>query len=338
MNCCATCIGDFHLRTVVVPSISRKRGECSYCFSRNQPLVDPVDLRDLFELVLGIYRKSTKGRTLVEWLKDDWGMFDHPKLDGAHAKELLGDILDDGDIVRQKFAPMAYGGAAPLAKWELFRQEIMERNRYFLKPILDLDRLRDLLDYVIAPKTDVPRIFFRARIQDDETPFAIAEMGVPPALRATHGRANSVGIPYLYLATDTATAISELRPHTGDYVSVVEVEVPRTPRLADLRNPTKKISPFAFSDEAEINLLRHDVAFLARLGYELTKPVRPKSAHIAYLPSQYLCEFIKHCGFDGVMYRSSVGTGTNVALFAWPFVKFRRVRRHVVSRVWVEAE
>jgi hypothetical protein len=40
-----------------------------------------------------------------------------------------------------------------------------------------------------------------------------------------------------------------------------------------------------------------------------------QSAAIDYTPSQYLCEFIKNCGFDGVIYPSSVGAGINLALF-----------------------
>ncbi|UIP23824.1 hypothetical protein LYZ39_15545 [Achromobacter deleyi] len=33
------------------------------------------------------------------------------------------------------------------------------------------------------------------------------------------------------------------------------------------------------------------------------------------MPIQYLCELIKKQGWDGVVYRSSVGTGMNMALF-----------------------
>jgi hypothetical protein len=54
---------------------------------------------------------------------------------------------------------------------------------------------------------------------------------------------------------------------------------------------------------------------LERLGEELTRPVLPSGAAIDYIPSQYLCEFIKKSGFDGVVYRSSVSDGINLALF-----------------------
>lgn len=62
-------------------------------------------------------------------------------------------------------------------------------------------------------------------------------------------------------------------------------------------------------------MLRADITFLERLGEELTRPVLPQGAVIDYVPSQYLCEFIKKCGYDGVIYRSSASDGINLALF-----------------------
>jgi hypothetical protein len=120
-QCCANCIGDGHLRREVIPSKSQLSGTCSYCRSANQPLVPPAVLRDYFELVLGIYVPAEPGRTLVEWLVDDWGMFDHVAMDAAHAKELLADILDDGEVVRKSFAPLAQGSES-LIRWQAFRE------------------------------------------------------------------------------------------------------------------------------------------------------------------------------------------------------------------------
>lgn len=44
---------------------------------------------------------------------------------------------------------------------------------------------------------------------------------VPRPDRATEGRANAKGIPCLYLSTDRDTAMAEVRPWIGSYVSVV---------------------------------------------------------------------------------------------------------------------
>jgi hypothetical protein len=96
---------------------------------------------------------------------------------------------------------------------------------------------------------------------------------------------------------------------------VAEFTVPRGLKVVDLRNPRELVSPFMLGDEG-IAPMRGDIAFLERLGQELTTPVLPNAAAIDYIPSQYLCEFIKKCGYAGVVYSSSVSDGMNLALFA----------------------
>jgi hypothetical protein len=139
-------------------------------------------------------------------------------------------------------------------------------------------------------------------------------MGAPPKRRASHGRANPAGIPYLYLGSKPETAAAEIRPHTGEVACVADFTIPEV-RAVDLRHPRKLVSPFILTDASEIGQLRADLPFLERLGDELTRPVLPSGAAIDYIPSQYLCEFIKKSGFDGVIYRSSVSDGINLALF-----------------------
>ena len=85
--------------------------------------------------------------------------------------------------------------------------------------------------------------------------------------------------------------------------------------LADLRNPRESVSPFGL-DEDGVNQIFIDLDYLCHLGDELSKPILPREAHLEYLSSQYLCELIKHCGYDGVIYKSSVGDGDNYAVFS----------------------
>jgi hypothetical protein len=82
--------------------------------------------------------------------------------------------------------------------------------------------------------------------------------------------------------------------------------------------------------------MRADLPFLARLGDELTRPVVPQSAAIDYTPSQYLCEFIKKCGYQGVIYRSSVSDGISLALFDPALAETGAVTQFRVDRVSVE--
>lgn len=333
--CCPECIGDSHLRKNVIPSLSKGVGTCSYCGSENQPLVVPSDLRSQFELLIDAYARAEAGQTLVEWLRRDWALFDHMRMDDAHAKDLLGDILDDGDIVRRNFAALSTGRARAIEKWEELRTELMHKNRFFPATTIDMDRLKRLLPSLMLDAAELPRVWYRARIQQSSDTYPIDQMGCPPKHLASHGRANPAGIPYLYLASQEITAISEVRPSPGDTVTVARVAIPSF-EIVDLRRPRKTFSPFSLPYEDTLSSFREDLDFLEKLGEELSRPVLQKSAAFDYIPSQYLCEFVKNCGFGGVMYRSAAEGGINLALFNSDQVNFVDVKSCYVSKVSVE--
>jgi hypothetical protein len=58
------------------------------------------------------------------------------------------------------------------------------------------------------------------------------------------------------------------------------------------------------------------LGFLRKLDFELSKTIGPKEAELEYRPLQYLCEFVKIRGYDGVVYKSSVAEGYNLAIFS----------------------
>jgi hypothetical protein len=334
MKCCARCFGDRGLEDIF-PSLSEERGACSYCLSVEQILVEPPLLADYFRPLVNIYEPNEGGKLLVEWFKADWAMFDHERMDIAGAKNLLADVLNDGEIVRKTFAPSARFQSDTLLRWEQLRDELMYVNRYFPNIQIDTGRLEQLLQ--LLPAKDMPTKWYRARICREDTSYKIEEMGPPPKRVASHGRANPAGIPYLYVASTPETSVSEVRPHTGDRIGVATFNLPKNAKLLDLRNPRHLVSPIELGDEDEIGKLRSEVTFLERLGEELTRPVLPQGAAIDYVPSQYLCEFIKKCGYDGVVYKSAVGDGINLALFK-PEVATpsNMLREYVVERVAVE--
>ncbi len=333
--CCAECFDDHGLRDSIIPSLSSRSGTCNYCKSEEVSLVEPVKLADYFELLTNVYEPDPDGYSLVEWMKKDWKLFTDEQMSLSDAKILLGDILDDGEIVRKPFSPSTSYESEGLVQWDALRDEMMSRNRWFLDENLDTDRLRELLDHLLARK--LPETWFRARICGEDENFPIEKMGAPPRRIASHGRANPAGIPYLYLASRPETAVAEVRPHTGARASVGEFTIPRI-RAADLRDPRGHVSPFILSGSGEIGQLRADLPLLERLGKELSRPVLPHSAAIDYIPSQYLCEFIKKSGFDGVIYGSSVGEGINLALFDTQKGTCNSVSPYRVSKVSVEVE
>lgn len=336
MFCCAECFGDRGLRKSIFPLLSAEFGHCSYCEADGVSILEPSKLADYFELLVSAYQPEPTGKLLVRWFREDWGLFDHPHMDDPRAKDLLSEILDNGEIVRRPFSPLAALGSSGLGNWEELRDEVRYKNRFFPAVDINLERLKVLLSRLMLEPDEIPERWYRARIQVGEKPIPIAEMGAPPNRVASHGRANPAGIPYLYLASTEDTAISEVRPHTGEVACIADFRTPSQLKVVDLRSPKKMVSPFLLEDAEDIGRMRSDLPFLERLGEELTRPVVPQSAAIDYTPSQYLCEFIKKCGYDGVIYRSSVSEGMNLALFDPAKAERGDVSHYQVQRVAVD--
>jgi len=56
-------------------------------------------------------------------------------------------------------------------------------------------------------------------------------------------------------------------------------------------------------------------AFLSFMRVEISRPYNSGIAPLEYIPTQYLIEYIKHLGYDGVLYSSSLAEGTNLVIF-----------------------
>jgi hypothetical protein len=131
-------------------------------------------------------------------------------------------------------------------------------------------------------------------------------------------RMNPAGIPMLYLASSTTTALKETRAEQakmGLWRSI------RPIRILDLRHLPPV--PSLFSEEPRTLALT--LSFLHDFANDIMKPVaRNNLVHIDYLPSQVVTEFMRDYDFsagalDGVAYGSTVHKrGWNVALFLGP--------------------
>jgi len=332
-KCCGNCFGDTFLAQQI-ELLAQETGNCEFCLSRGVKLVEPFELIDRFETVFGLYQENNgPGACSIEsLLRTDWELFGN--LDSVKAEMLLGLIFNNIGMLQKGYAPVIQHDATAVQEWEDFREELKHRNRFFPNNIQATEQLKELFGFLVAPAEEIPVKVYRARMCEQSQPYPLDQMGKPPAVLTSNGRANPVGIPCLYVASDTNTAIAEIRPHKGEMVCVAEFGVDRKIGLADLRYPRKTISPFLLSEE-QIKLLRRYMEYLCRLSEELTMPVLPKSAHLEYLPSQYLCEFIKHCGFDGLIYRSAMGAGVNYAIFNDAMVKGVDVHQYHIDDISV---
>lgn len=126
----------------------------------------------------------------------------------------------------------------------------------------------------------------------------------PPNVYAKEGRANPKGISYLYAAKDIKTAILEMRPQMKKMYNIATIEITKDAKIFDFTYSPEEMK----EDEYSI------VADLHRISEEFSKPNFGDS--IEYAPTQFLCEYIKRLGYDGIKFKSAVSsTGTNVLLF-----------------------
>jgi hypothetical protein len=151
-------------------------------------------------------------------------------------------------------------------------------------------------------------------IVEEWVPFPIERM--KPRRNAAHeGRVNPKGIPCLYLATTKETAMSEVRPWLGAKVSVAAFRIERNLNVVNASvDHHKKPDPDLLlgnptPEEIVAGIWGHiDRAF--------SQPVDGDNESTAeYVPTQVIAETFRQHGLDGLVYKSRLGAGYNLALF-----------------------
>lgn len=134
--------------------------------------------------------------------------------------------------------------------------------------------------------------------------FDKEDCDAPPKKHAVAGRANSAGISFLYAASDKKTAIMEMRPQIAQYFNVCKIEICRNIVLFDFTYTTNEMKEDEYSKSGDLYAISKEFSY-PNYG-------NPED----YIPTQYLCEYLRQKGFDGIRYKSAVSPeGTNVIIF-----------------------
>lgn len=146
-----------------------------------------------------------------------------------------------------------------------------------------------------------------------------AERMKPIAAKAKEGRANPAGVAYLYFASDITTAISEVRPWIGSWVSVARFQTARDLRLVDLTKGHGKFGILelpAGQHPQSVGAEAKRLAVWTDIDAAFSWPVTRDENNMDYVPTQILAEAFHECGYDGLVYGSNFGDpGYNVVLF-----------------------
>jgi len=183
-----------------------------------------------------------------------------------------------------------------------FIREIQFRNR---NP-RDLKALSFLEEMSTNPVIELPEgeKLWRARVVAKGTSigrekgflgYGAKDSFVPPPETARDMRASYRYIPYLYVANDSQVALAEVRPRLLSQVSVATVAVRESLTLLDF---TIQDKPRRMSDAKQ--------NFFVDLSGLFAKPITADDEILDYIPTQFIAEFAKNLGYDGIAYTSSV--------------------------------
>ena len=211
-----------------------------------------------------------------------------------------------------------------------FANNVRRRRRYIWDP-----EVRAFLDTLLATVRDRDKILpeglplYRAQHEvnceehDDQLVILAhnADRMTPQRDRAREGRANSKGIPVLYLATSEQTAISEVRPWIGSEVSVAKFKISRELKAIDLsvghgESILEHLTIANVIGEDVPDPEKKEKTVWNEVDNAFSRPISVSDDTADYVPTQILAELFCNNGYDALIYRSQFGKeGFNIALF-----------------------
>ncbi len=319
--CCPNCFNDIGLKEFI--TTHGNNGVCSYCGSARIHCIAPSEIKQLFEFFsYGIQNapEGEPGSKYSDLIQHNFSVYSDDVRDIQNlTKDILGvEYIEDNFIL--KFNPSQHS-----CLWDEFKDELKFKNRFFPTNSLysslftsyhknEIDgNFSELLGQLTKPIYK-DQNFFRARISDKV--LNSNDMKMPPKGLSSGGRANPVGISYLYLASNLETCIAEVRPSNSSQLQISQFTLTKDMNVLDLTSPRCDISATVFEGDEIEDILNH-VNLLETLSHELSKPILPDKSNIDYIPTQFLCEFIKSVGsYDGIIFNSSFGHGVNYVFFS----------------------
>lgn len=332
MKICANCFVDEEIKKFISTS-TVGIATCDCCGSDNVEVIDLSELSDFFIELLRLFVKHDTGNHLVSIIQNDWGLFQTEEC----ACTILSYIISHGIFDFSINDKVAYNSEIQecFSAWNNLKLEVQEKRRYFS----DISSFNWEVYIKSNAKILKGSTLYRARI----TPYGItmlneSEMGCPPKERATAGRANPLGIPYLYLCKNIETTFYEVRAVYLDKVSVGEFEIIHDLNIVDFSSRINLFYTYTDSDTNE-NLpdtVKRKI-ILDKISHDLSKPLRRFDTEIEYVPTQLICEYCKQNGADGIQFNSSLHQGgVNVVLFNPSDAKCVGVSSWEIKKVIIE--
>jgi len=330
----ACCFNDEEIKQFIISSSSQKE-ECVNCGSIAE-YIEIEELLDFFCDFFSIFTKNDNGIPLYELIQQDWNIFS----ENSCYQDILNAILQSLNMNLTAMDKVTYISEIKecVEYWDFLKDDIKWNSRFLsnIEHLVDLewDKL-----FGIYSTIDKNRILYRARVHDDgnKKPLGLDEMLCPPKEKSVAGRANPQGIPYLYLCNEIDTTLYETRV---SYLDVVSIGVFRIKDIDDI-----KIVDFTLCQSPFSNEIANMVDFVKgkllrqRISGDLSKPIRRFDSELEYVPTQFICEFIRYIsGAQGIQFNSSLHQGgVNVVLFSNDNIECIDEQIHQVTKIEIKS-
>lgn len=357
---CDECFKDEQIKSIIVGATlndHRSKGNCPICGKKNVFLYNTdkdSKLNDFFYELINIYTPqdllpsdypSNDVHMIADELKNEWNIF--------------SDELKTSDIynIIKTLSPKIYSETpnyfiSPVGvpekydqeylkihsilrghSWEEFVESIKHDNRFHTQ-LINTDKLETYLSY-LRKDYEKGKSMYRGRLCYSDKEYEPKEMGAPPIEFAKEGRANSTGIRRLYLADSEKTCIHEIRSGAFDSICIGKFSLCKDISVIDFKR-ISKFSPF----NGDFDFLEYLVnkPILNKIDKEMGRALRAGDNHLDYIPTQYLCDFIKTLTYksdekySGVEYSSTLNPGgNNLAIFYPDLFKCTNVKKYTVN-------
>ena len=342
---CSNCFDEYGIQKFIKEH--RSHNHCSYCDESGEEVI-ACELDSLIEHILesirfewghpadeGLPYETREGGWQVANVYNTWELLDDIGL-GNKSEKIYDDICNS--IHNEEWCerdPYSLSTDRTLIfGWQQFSSFVCNTARYVffkaenaeydqgqhdeMNPVDILDALESIIKTIglvgkISDSTEIKRVRI---VNPSEELSSAKELGSPPSQFATlANRMSPAGISMFYGAFDIDTAIKETyEPTENDKKAICGTFKP-TRELTVIDLSENLYIPSLFDEHEQDR--RSYIRFLIDFISDFTKPIeRSDRAHIDYVPTQIVTEFIRHVfkaeensHIDGVVYPSSKNKG-----------------------------
>ncbi len=331
MYICKDCFLDEELRSEINANAVID-GICDVC-GKEGKVMDFSEFCGFFTALLELCSPTVdSNKTIVDIIQDEWHLFKDKDI----AKVLLIDVIatNNPGYSIADFVNYTDEIRNRVAVWDRLKTSVKENSRFFT----NMDEFAQY-DYLTAGKSlHVGQKLYRSRITPiGQKKIKCDKMGCPPKELATAGRANPIGIPYLYLSDSAKTTYFEVRAVYLDQLSVGTFRIQRELELVDFIYDVNLF--IAYNDgSASLKEIVIKKKIIDAISEDLSKPLRRYDSELEYVPTQLICEYCKRIvGADGISFESSLHKGgRNYVLFDDSAAKCTRVDVHEITQIDID--